>query len=119
MTTEEISRRKFLHIAVAILSTGITPIALSQERVTTGMYNENDPELTVLRRMGEEYTVDFPEDNSGRDQIEKILGDAELSAEEIINQLRILVRDDYEMERLVNLSGWNLSLTEARVMAVI
>ena len=73
-------------------------------------------DLDAARELGREYLRAHAQDAQLQSVVSMISG-TRSDWQPVIDELRAMMRGDYEAGRLVNLSGWFLSRTEARLLA--
>jgi hypothetical protein len=70
----------------------------------------------AVRELGQEYLRTHAKD-AELESITAMIDGTRSDWQPVIDELRTLMRADYEAGRLVNLSGWFVSKTEARLLA--
>lgn len=70
----------------------------------------------AVRKLGEEYLLTHGKD-AELDNITAMINGTRSDWQPVLDELRTVMRADYEAGRLVNLSGWFVSKTEARLLA--
>jgi len=117
--TRAISRRGFLVTCLVTAGGACLYLLLSDTSAPGGTkeilvkLSGNFRDLTSVRLVGEEYLKQVPEEND-LDRLLELLG-PELSS----GALRRDVKEDYRHSRLVKLKGWLISISEARIYAVV
>jgi hypothetical protein len=77
-----------------------------------------DMDFSAIHALGAQYRKGHPND-ADSELISKLLRNRSLTPEKIAARLRLMVTDDYRRDRIVELSGWHLSRTEARVFTAL
>lgn len=116
MKNVDINRRKVLKIlgAVAIIpSVSVIPGCMDEEF----LYPLNELNPDAVKYIGSFYQSKFPEDHNML-TLKNILCNSYQSNKKIIKQLQQLVHYDFENNDTVNLYGWIVSRTEARIFAI-
>lgn len=70
----------------------------------------------AVRKLGEEYLLTHAKD-AELGNITAMINGMRADWRPVVDELRRMMRADYEAGRLVNLSGWFVSKTEARLLA--
>lgn len=109
-----ISRRSALQWLVA-LGAFAGPIGVASS--SSGSSLLRDLDLGAICDLGREYVSAHPED-SGVRAVASLLG-VDSDAPERVEAVRDLMQRDFAADRLVHLSGWFISVTEARVFAAL
>jgi hypothetical protein len=118
-TQRSIARRDVLALLCAsgVMSGGLVRAAESGVAPGASMLAQGiDP--SAIRALGAQYRKDHPDDADSQ-IISKLLRNRSLTPEKISTRLRSMVNDDYRRDRTVELSGWHLSRTEARVFTAL
>jgi len=76
-----------------------------------------DVEIAALKDLAKAYEAFDAEDAVAIDAMSGRLRGSGLRSDEVVEGLRQEMRDDYAAGRTVNLYGWMISRTEARVLA--
>lgn len=117
MSKVEMDRRSILKLLAALSTTsGFSMLSACQSR------SVNPPldglNTGAIEDAGRSYLNQFPLDH-GVSSVWDILNEPGESNEFKIGQLKQLMLVDYENDRTVNLSGWNISRTEGRIFAAV
>ena len=115
MSGGEINRRKMLKSLLAITAaSGFSMLSTCQySHLSTPLEGLDSDAVQVIGRF---YLNQFPQDHEVW-AVKKIMSDISQSNEQMIKLLQQLMRSDFENNQTVNLFGWNVSRTEARVFA--
>lgn len=114
---KSINRRSFLTLAPAIAVAGALPACLYQK------FETNEPESgdDELAQIVEEYLKHFPQERDVRFLCESLGLELDTTADKaFLTEPMILVRiqQDFAEGHTVSVSGWILSKTEVRVLAL-
>ena len=129
--TQTFSRRNFISFSAAILagimvSPDITQRYLSRNRLGNRFVKTFAHDLKSARAVGQAYLRNVPQESNACILTDMILKrgtdlmlrlDA-LSEKDLIAKLRDLITDDFTSENTVQVDGWILSRTEARLCAL-
>ena len=117
MSGGEMNRRKMLKsLLVLTAASGFPMVSACQDSHFNSPLDGLDPE--AVEYIGRFYLNQFPQDQEVR-TVKKILSDTKYSNENMVKQLQQLMRADFENNQTVNLFGWIVSRTEARVFAAL
>jgi lipopolysaccharide biosynthesis regulator YciM len=114
MQPSEVNRRDVLQLlAVFIASSAVSQRVWGGTSVRAELADGLD--TAALKELGREYLTAFPNDRDVRSVA--MLLDADSSEPSALMKLRRMMHADYEAARVVNLAGWYVSVTEARLLA--
>ena len=109
------NRRDLLKLLVALSAlAGCTVTSTRQQSRPSNLLEGLDS--GAIENIGREYRDQFPRDHEV-EVVKNILSNEENADETKIDQLRLLMLDDFENGQTVNLSGWIVSRTEGRTFA--
>ena len=115
MSAVEMNRRKMIKSLVVLAAvSGFPMVSACQDSSLNSPIDGLN--LDSVKKIGRFYLNQYPEDEEIW-VVTKILSDTEQSNEEIIKQLQKMMIADFENDQIVNLFGWNVSRTEARIFA--
>jgi hypothetical protein len=116
--TASVDRRRVLQLLSALsASVLVARVSPAASDAACAPWLSEELERDAVEALGREYLAgraDMPELN----RIASLI-DAASSDDAALDELRALMREDYASDRMVNLSGWFLSATEAQVFAVL
>jgi hypothetical protein len=116
--TISVDRRRVLHLLSALGASMVvsrTGFGASDAACATWLSEELDRE--AIEALGREYLAGRT-DVAELDRISSLIN-AAASDDAALDKVQALMRDDYASDRIVNLSGWFVSTTEAQVLAVL
>jgi hypothetical protein len=114
--TASIDRRRALQL-IASLGAILATAAISEAAVCPAWLMANRTELDGLRELGREYIGRHPQD-SAIGGVWSLIS-SERPQSETLHDLEQRIRGDYEAGDIVRLSGWYVSVTEARTFAAL
>ncbi len=115
MTAPKLDRRRVMRL---MLMAGIfvdVPRVFASAECRLGILEDIDGQF--IAQLAREFLATEPEEAPLRDLTKLIMRDDD--EQRIIGALRRLIEADYKSNQIVNLSGWFVSQTEARVFAVL
>jgi hypothetical protein len=107
-------RRALLWLSALGVSVGLHGVARGRSCASFA----SDLDLDAVRDLGREYLLAHPDDPEVGD-VESLLGVAATTELQQVRQLRERMQEDFSADRLVQLSGWFVSVTEGRVFAAL
>jgi len=110
----EVSRRDALCLLAAFVASSATS-ERSWSSTTVRAELIDGLDLSVLQEIGQEYLAAYPADRSVSSVA--MLLDVNADGPSALRKLQRMMHADYEAARLVNLAGWFISVTEARIFA--
>jgi hypothetical protein len=116
--TPTVDRRRVLQLLSALGASVVVPrvaSAASDSACATWLSEELDRE--AIEALGREYLAGRA-DVPAMDRLASLINSAG-SDDATLEKVQALMRDDYASDRMVNLSGWFVSVTEAQVFAVL
>lgn len=129
--TNTFSRRNFISFSVAILasicaSAGHTPRIVSRNRLGNRLVKIYAQDFNAARTVGHAYLRETPQEDNAGMLTEMILQSGTdlrqrsdiLSEKDLIAKLRNIITEDFISENTVQVDGWVLSRTEARLCAL-
>ena len=116
--TASVDRRRVLQLLSALGgSVLVSRAATATPDIACAAWLSDELEEDAIEALGRVYLagrVDVP----GLDRIAALIESAGAD-EAALNKLQRLMQNDYASDRMVNLSGWFVSVTEAQVFAVL
>jgi hypothetical protein len=116
--SRSVTRRRFLVVAVATTAAGVSFWRLLDDDRPTGIAAELFDDFGAARAVGREYLDQRPEEAGKETLLELLSLREDLDPTIVRERMRAQVRRDYERARVVLVSGWYLSRTEARLCAL-
>jgi len=129
--TSTFTRRNFISFSAAIFasilaSTGHNPRFVSSNRFWNGLVKIYAQDFNAARTVGHAYLRETPQEYNAGILTELILQSGTdlrkrsdvLSEKDLIAKLRNLITEDFITENTVQVDGWVLSRTEARLCAL-
>jgi hypothetical protein len=116
--SRSLTRRRFLVIAVTTTAAGASLWRLLQDNRPTGIVAELFDDFGAARAVGREYLQQRPEEAGKETLLELLSLRDDLDPMVVRERMRAEVRRDYDHARVVLVSGWYLSRTEARLCAL-
>ncbi len=113
-----VDRRAVLKLLAAVtMGTALAPLVQSQELAPEGLKGLSDVDLSALQDLARAYSnSDENDPEAVENMIERLRG-ANLVAPEVARALREEMKADFESGHLASLYGWQVSRTEAHVLA--
>ncbi|MGH8175620.1 MAG: hypothetical protein ACREV5_05090 [Steroidobacter sp.] len=117
MNAHELDRRRVLQLLAALgVALGAPGLSVADSSATCGSALAEGLDMKAVREIGREYLAAHPEAAVLAGVI--ALLEAESSAQpSSIAKLRKMMHADYAAGRIINVSGWFLSATEAHIFA--
>ena len=113
-----IDRRRMLQLLGSLGATvAVSGVAAAASATACAPWLSEELEWQAVETLGREYLAGRSE-VSGLNEIGTLVSAAG-SDDVALGKLQSLMRDDYASDRMVNLSGWFVSETEARVFAAL